>query len=275
MVARVRTVLCFGDSNTYGAVPTLARVGRHRFAPERRWPGILRKKLGAGWDVVEEGHPSRTTLRDDPIEGSHKNGLRGLPIALESHMPLDLVILMLGTNDLKLRFAASPSDIADSLEVVAKAVLNSDAGPGGAAPAVMIIAPPPMKEVDWLAEMFVGGAAKSLEFGHRFAEVARRCGAAFLDAGAIVESSTVDGIHLESESHRILGNAVAQAVETLFPDGAAQARKVPTPKRLTTSSGIIAGQERSAASARAHGGPGGRTTIQQTGVRSKKGGTKK
>ena len=158
-----RTLLCFGDSNTYGAVPTLARVGRHRFAPDRRWPGILRKQLGAGWQVIEEGHPSRTTLRDDPIEGSHKNGLRGLPISLESHMPVDLVILMLGTNDLKWRFAASPSDIADSIEVIAKAVMASETGPGGTAPAVMIIAPPPMQEVDWLAEMFLGGAAKSME----------------------------------------------------------------------------------------------------------------
>lgn len=274
-MARIRTVLCFGDSNTYGAVPTLARVGRHRFAPDRRWPGILRKKLGAGWHVIEEGHPSRTTLRDDPIEGSHKNGLRGLPISLESHMPLDLVILMLGTNDLKLRFAASPSDIADSIEVIAKVVQNSDAGPGGTAPTVMIIAPPPMKEVDWLAEMFVGGAAKSLEFGQRFAEVAKRCGAAFLDGGAIVESSTVDGIHLESESHRALGNAVAQVVESLFPESATGVRPAAASKRLTTSIGITSGQEPSAGSSRSYGGLGSKRKVQQTGVRSKKGGMTK
>ena len=166
-MADTRTILCFGDSNTYGAVPTLARVGRHRFAPDRRWPGILRKHLGASWHVIEEGHPSRTTLRDDPIEGGHKNGLKALPICLESHMPLDLVIMMLGTNDLKWRFAASPSDISDSIEILVKAVQRSDAGPAGSAPAVMVIAPPPMQEVDWLAEMFVGGAAKSLEFGAR------------------------------------------------------------------------------------------------------------
>lgn len=211
-----RTILCFGDSNTYGAIPTLARVGRHRFTPDRRWPGILRRQLGTGWHVVEEGHPSRTTLRDDPIEGGHKNGLKALPICLESHMPLDLVILMLGTNDLKWRFASSPSDIADSIEVLVKTIQNSEAGPAGTAPAVMVIAPPPMQEVDWLAEMFAGGAKKSLEFGVRFADVARRCRAAFLDAGAIVESSTVDGIHLESESHRALGIAVLKLVQDLF-----------------------------------------------------------
>jgi len=234
----VRTVLCFGDSNTYGAVPTLARVGRHRFAPDRRWPGILRKQLGTGWQVIEEGHPSRTTLRDDPIEGSHKNGLKALPISLESHMPLDLVIVMLGTNDLKLRFAASPSDIADSIELIAKGVQSSETGPGGAAPAVLIIAPPPMQEVDWLAEMFLGGAKKSLEFGARFAEVSRRCGAAFLDAGAIVESSTVDGIHLESESHRTLGGAVAKVVEGLFPESVGRRHDPPISKRVTPPTGI-------------------------------------
>lgn len=237
-MAGVRTVLCFGDSNTYGAVPTLARVGRHRFAPDRRWPGILRKHLGAGWQVVEEGHPSRTTLRDDPIEGSHKNGLRGLPISLESHMPIDLVILMLGTNDLKLRFAASPSDIADSIEVIVKAVMSSETGPGGAAPAVMIIAPPPMHEVDWLAEMFLGGARKSQELGARFAEVARRCGAAYLDAGTIVESSTVDGIHLDSDSHRTLGVAVASVIARLFPEDGAGRRDARAAKRINASDGL-------------------------------------
>lgn len=234
-----RTILCFGDSNTYGAVPTLARVGRHRYAPDRRWPGIVRKQLGPGWQVVEEGHPSRTTLRDDPIEGSHKNGLRGLPISLESHMPIDLVILMLGTNDLKQRFAASPSDIADSLEIVAKAVQASEAGPGGSAPAVMIIAPPPILEVDWLAEMFVGGAAKSLQFGARMSEVAARCRAAFIDAGTLVESSTVDGIHLEADAHRALGSAVTHVVEGLFPDESIADKSTSAPRGIT-STGIRA-----------------------------------
>jgi len=263
----VRTLLCFGDSNTYGAVPTLARVGRHRFAPDRRWPGILRKQLGAGWQVIEEGHPSRTTLRDDPIEGSHKNGLRGLPISLESHMPVDLVILMLGTNDLKWRFSASPSDIADSIEVVAKAVIASETGPGGAAPAVMIIAPPPMQEVDWLAEMFLGGAGKSMEFGRRFGEVARRCGAAYLDAGTIVESSTVDGIHLESESHRTLAGAVARIVKDLFPDSST-AHRARTDSRVTAAGRIKSDNVRAPS-------PGRKGGTNQTEARSKKGGLTK
>jgi lysophospholipase L1-like esterase len=211
-MAQVKTILCFGDSNTYGAVPTLARSGRHRFAPERRWPGVMRRQLGAGWEVIEEGHPSRTTLRDDPIEGQHKSGLRALPVCLESHMPLDLVILMLGTNDLKHRFSASAADIADSIEILVRTIQRSEAGPAGAEPTVIVVSPAPMHEVDWLGEMFAGGAAKSLQLPALIGEVAKRTGTSFFDAGAVVESSAVDGIHFDSDAHRVLGLELAKTV---------------------------------------------------------------
>lgn len=214
---RVRTILCFGDSNTYGAVPTLARVGRHRFAPDRRWPGILRRTLGSGWDVIEEGQPSRTTVWDDPIEGIHKNGLKALPVCLESHMPLDLVILMLGTNDLKHRFSVTASDIANSIEVLIKAVQRSEAEPSGAAPAVLAVAPPPIQEVDWFAEMFLGGAAKSARLAGLIGQAASRSGAAFVDAAELVEASAVDGIHLDSDAHRALGVELSRVVQAMFP----------------------------------------------------------
>ena len=214
-VAQVRTILCFGDSNTYGAVPTLARGGGHRFAPDRRWPGVMRRQLGPGWDVVEEGHPSRTTVRDDPIEGSHKNGLKALPICLESHMPIDVVLLMLGTNDLKHRFAATPEDISDSIEILVRAIQRSEAGPGGRQPAVILVAPAPMQEVDRLAGMFLGGAEKSMALPALFRDVAKRSGVAFVNAGEFVESSAIDGIHLDGDAHRQLGAALAGAVQAL------------------------------------------------------------
>jgi lysophospholipase L1-like esterase len=217
-VTKVRTVLCYGDSNTYGTVPTLARAGRHRYAPDRRWPGILRRQLGSDWDVIEEGQPSRTTVRDDPIEGDHKNGLKALPVSLETHMPLDLVVVMLGTNDFKYRFAATASDVADSIEILVKSIQRSEAGPAGAGPTVLVVAPPPMQEVDWLGDMFLGGEAKSLQLGAKLSDMARRCRAAFFDAGTVVESSAIDGIHLDSDAHRTLGVALAEAVRSVFPD---------------------------------------------------------
>jgi lysophospholipase L1-like esterase len=215
-VASVKTILCYGDSNTYGAIPTLARVGRHRYAPDRRWPGIMRRQLGSGWDVIEEGHPSRTTVHDDPIEGAHKNGLRALPVLLETHMPIDLVILMLGTNDLKHRFSATAADIADSIELLIRTVQRSEAGPGGAAPAVLAVAPPPMQEIDWLGEMFLGGATKSQRLPKLIAEAAKRTGSAFFDAAELVESSAVDGIHLDSDAHRVLGKKMTDTVRSLL-----------------------------------------------------------
>lgn len=215
-MTQAKTVMCFGDSNTYGAIPTLARTGRHRFAPDRRWPGVMRKGLGAGWDVIEEGHPGRTTVHEDPIEGPHKSGIKALPVLLETHMPLDAIVLALGTNDLKHRFSLTPNDVADSIEVLVRLIQRSEAGDGGAAPKVLVVAPPPLLEVDWFGQMFLGGAEKSKHLGRLFREAAKRSGVAFLDAGALIESSTVDGIHFESDAHRVLGTEIAKAVQALM-----------------------------------------------------------
>jgi hypothetical protein len=112
----------------------------------------------------------------------------------------------------------TPHDIADSIEVLVRAVQCSEAGPAGAMPAIMVVAPPPMQEVDWLGEMFLGGAAKSLHLPALVRDVAKRTGTTFLDAGKFVESSTVDGIHLDSDAHRTLGLEIARAVQALLGD---------------------------------------------------------
>lgn len=211
-----RTILCFGDSNTYGAMPTLARSGRHRFARDRRWPGVLARQLGSHWHVVEEGLPSRTTVHSDPIEGAHKNGLAALPTCLESHMPIDLVILMLGTNDLKSRFSVSPGDIADSLETLARFISSSETGPDGLAPKILVISPPPIVEVDWFADMFRDGEEKSKHLGKLIEAMCLRRGIAHLDAASVVDTSAIDGIHLDSDAHRELGMAIAQKCRLIF-----------------------------------------------------------
>lgn len=132
-------------------------------------------------------------------------------------MPLDIVIVMLGTNDLKHRFSVTAYDVSDSIEVLVRVILNSEAGNGGSAPSVLVVAPPPMLEVDWFGQMFLGGAAKSLLFADVMRDAARRSGAAFFNAGGVVESSAVDGIHLDSDAHRVLGMELARVVQTLSP----------------------------------------------------------
>ena len=168
--------------------------------------------LGPGWRVVEEGLPGRTTVHPDPVMGAHMNGLAVLPAALESHRPIDIVALMLGTNDLKTMYGVAPLLIADSLSRLVAAIRQSEAGPEGGAPDVLLICPPPVLESAWLGEIFVGGAAKSQGLAARCAEVAERHGVGFLDAGAIIASSPVDGVHFEAEDHARLGRAVATAL---------------------------------------------------------------
>lgn len=214
-MAKRQTILCFGDSNTYGVVPTLARGGGHRYAADRRWPGVLQRQLGDNWDVVEEGHPGRTTVHDDPIDGAHKNGLKALPICLETHMPVDLVIVLLGTNDFKHRFSVTAGDITDSFEVLINAIRKSDAGQGGAQPAVLLVIPPPIEEIGRLAEMFLEGAEKSRKLSTLLAEMARRNDLPCFDAGGIIEVSAIDGIHLDSDAHRALGLALAKMIQNM------------------------------------------------------------
>ena len=211
----IRTVMCYGDSNTHGTMPMGALGEMGRFGPETRWPGVLAKALGAGWRVVEEGLPGRTTVLPDPIGGAHRNGLMVLPAALESHRPLDLVALMLGTNDMKARFQVPVVEMADAAGALIRAARTSTAGPGGAAPAVLLIAPPPVREAGCLGEIFAGGAEKSKRLGAVYGALAAREGVAFLDAGAVIASSPVDGVHFEAEAHGRLGRAVAEAVAAM------------------------------------------------------------
>ena len=204
-------VLCFGDSNTWGYSPKSAE----RFARNTRWTGVLQAALGDSCGVIEEGLNGRTTVWDDPIEGD-KNGRRQLPALLESHMPLDLVVLMLGTNDLKRRFSAPASDIAAGVERLVGIILASSSGRTGKAPKVLVIAPPPLARLTDLAEMFDGGTEKSRLLGKLYRQVAAEQGCAFLDAGSVIRSSDLDGIHLEEKEHRALGEAVAREVKKIL-----------------------------------------------------------
>lgn len=216
MADAVRTVLCYGDSNTHGTCPMRDLQDNRRFGPADRWPGRMAAALGAGWRVIEEGHPGRTTVHPDPIEGAHKNGLAVLPAILESHRPLDCVVLMLGTNDLKARFSVTPHDIALAVERLVVTILQSGAGPEEGSPAILLIAPPPVRETGFLAEMFQGAEAKSHRLAARFAEVAERNGAGFLDAGLLIAPGPDEGIHLDAAAHEKLGLAAAEATAAMM-----------------------------------------------------------
>jgi lysophospholipase L1-like esterase len=182
----------------------------------------LREVLGADWTVIEEGLSGRTTVHPDPIEGRWLDGSAYLPPCLRSHAPLDAILLMLGTNDLKARFSLPPGDIAAGIGVLLTIVAEAGAGPEARRPKILVICPPAILDhhgdrLD-LADMFAGGREKSQRLAPLYAALAAEHGAAFLDAGSLIESSAYDGIHLDVAAHETLGRAAAAALLQVFED---------------------------------------------------------
>lgn len=211
-----RRLLCYGDSNTHGTPPMTFLNQRERFDHQTRWTGHLRNSLGPDWEIIEEGLPGRTTLHDDPIDGAHMNGLSHLPVSLNSHRPLDLVCIMLGTNDLKARFLVPALEILISLRLLAQAVHNSDTGPDQSSPKVLIVLPPPIQEVGILSDVFQGGNKRSLHMKELAPGFFNENDLTWMDAGKHMEVSPIDGIHFDKVGHQKLGLAVAKAILDKF-----------------------------------------------------------
>jgi lysophospholipase L1-like esterase len=204
-------ILCFGDSNTWGYSPESGG----RFPRDSRWTGVLQHTLGSGYRVIEEGQCGRTTAWDDPVEGGTRNGRAYLAPCLESHAPLDLVILMLGTNDTKKRFSLTAYDIGQCMASLVDLVKTSRSGHDGGAPKLVLVAPPPLSKMTAFADMFEDGAEKSKKLGGIYRDISAGRGCAFLDAGKIISTSPLDGVHFEEAEHGKLGQALARMVKQL------------------------------------------------------------
>ncbi|MFB9948607.1 SGNH/GDSL hydrolase family protein [Rhizobium puerariae] len=211
----MRTLLVYGDSNTYGASPIQADGTSFRYGPEIRWPMRLARALHPDWRVIDEGLPGRTTVHDNPFTGAHKNGLSVLPAILESHAPMDAVAVMLGTNDLKARLNLPANEIAEGLKRILLRIRAGACGPDGTQPKLLIIAPAPISEVPPHDEILAGGAEKSRRLAPLFESLAGEMGAAFFDAGSVAAASGVDGVHLSEEAHIALADALLPVIRAL------------------------------------------------------------
>lgn len=207
----MKRILCYGDSNTFGTGP-MATLADDPIHPKHvRWAGVMAAELGDGFDVVVEGLPGRTTVFDDPVEGEYRNGLRSFRAILELHRPIDLLILKLGTNDLKQRFNLGPQDVA-----LGVARLLLEARKLEIVDRMLVICPAPVKERGDLAEIFRGAEVRTVGLPEQMERFAGENGAAFLDAGAHIEVDAMDGVHLSADSHGVLGRAVAGKVRAIF-----------------------------------------------------------
>jgi len=214
----VKTVMCFGDSLTWGWVPADGTAPTTRFDPDVRWTGVLAATLGEGWAVIEEGLSARTTNIDDPTD-PRLNGAAHLPMALASHLPLDVVILMLGTNDTKSYFGRTPFDIATGMSVLAAQVLGSAGGVGTVypAPKVLVVAPPPLGSIPdpWFQMTFDGGREKSRQLAEAYRAMTSYMKIPFFDAGSVITTDGSDGVHFTEANNRDLGVALADEVRRI------------------------------------------------------------
>jgi lysophospholipase L1-like esterase len=205
-----RTIVCFGDSNTHGAHPDPAVGGRH--PRDVRWPGVMRAALGEGYEVIEEGLNGRCTVWDAAIEPG-RNGLAYLAPCLLSHRPVDLLIIMLGTNDVKRVYGVTASEIACGMGALVDVARGTLAGPGGTPPRILLVAPVPVILTPH-SEMW--GYGPGIEESGRLAGMYRLMaegkGVGFFDAGSVAQVSPLDGVHLDDAGHAALGTALAEVI---------------------------------------------------------------
>ena len=210
-----KRILCYGDSNTYGYIPTGGRYDEHT-----RWPMRMQRLLGDGYAVIEEGFNGRTCAFDDPVEGGYKSGVKYMPPCLMSHNPLDAVLIMLGTNDTKARFGMTPMTIGQSMMQLVRTAKLFAVNEQGESARVFIVAPPPI--LDNLndtrhAECFGERAvAVSAGLAKEFRRISKLMRCDFFDAAPYAEVSRLDAVHMTAQGHIRLGEAMAEKMRALL-----------------------------------------------------------
>lgn len=210
------TILCYGDSLTWGTNPD---DGGNRHAYADRWPSVLRSGLAADVEVVAEGMGGRTTAYDDFTGDCDRNGARLLTSTLHCHRPVALVILMLGTNDLKPQIAGTAAAAALGIRRCIEAVRHhAPRLPVYVQPKVLLVSPPWLVPTpnEFITEMMGDAVAQSHRFSELYAAEAKLADCAFFDAAGVAKASAIDGIHLDPANTRAIGGALVPVVRHLL-----------------------------------------------------------
>ncbi len=225
----MKSILCYGDSNTYGQIPLWKDPEaweHHRYDENTRWPMVAQRILGNGYRIIEEGLCGRSTVYDMIKQPfcRYCNGLLYLPGILMTHAPLDLVVIMLGTNDLHSVAPPDEKTLGHGIERLVDEVRSlPECGRGVSVPPILLIAPPHFRKALGRTEVYEEfrgerGVLLSRLFAPVYKEIADRKGCFFLDAALYAEPSDADGLHLEAESHIALGKAAAEAIAAVFQE---------------------------------------------------------
>ncbi|MEN3791469.1 SGNH/GDSL hydrolase family protein [Fulvimarina sp. MAC3] len=211
----MKTVLAFGDSLTWGYDPQT--MLRHDFFD--RWPNVVGKALGHKVRVISEGLNGRTTAFDDHMVPAERNGAKVLPTLLASHQPLDLVVIMLGTNDLKRHTGGGRVfESRQGLERLIEICQTFPYQRGYEPPKLLLVAPPHFTsttEPDF-SLLFGHAVEESTHFRSAITKVAEEYGVTMFDASEICEASPIDGVHLDAENTRRLGEALIGPIKKLL-----------------------------------------------------------
>lgn len=219
-------VLVYGDSNTWGLIPLNETFSQSRLPDDERYAGVMADILGDDITVIVDGVSSRTTDLDQTalhftgLAPSDFNGASRLVGAIAREMSVDIVVMMLGTNDRAAGFNRSAEDIANAAVQLAEMASQSHGvSTIYKAPQVLLVAPPPLGEISLpgMADLFAGGREKSTQFGAVFEAAAAEKGIAFYDdAEAVGGTDGADGVHLTAAEHSALGSALADEVRALL-----------------------------------------------------------
>ncbi len=210
----MKSVLCYGDSLTWGYDPE--SIGRHAY--EDRWPSVLQSALGTGVSVIAEGLNGRTTAYDDHLADCERNGAKLLPSVLETHKPLDLVILMLGTNDMKQAIAGTAIAASKGIDRLIRQIRLHDWGFDFDGPDVLVVSPPPICETANVSfsAMFKGALDESAMLASLYRDLADENGCGFFDAGLVARTPPLDGIHLDAANTRAIGRGLEPVVRMML-----------------------------------------------------------
>ena len=211
----MKHILVYGDSMSWGLIPGT----RQRLPFEFRWPGVMEIALNAQGHsvrVIEECLNGRRTAWDDPFKPGRK-GLDGLAQRMESHSPLDMVIIMLGTNDFQAAHANNAFLSAQGVAALITAIRTAPIEPGLPVPPILVVAPPPVGEpCGPNAPKFVETKARSQGLSDAYRKVCELMDCRFFDAGQVIAVSKIDGVHVDKDQHILFGKEIAAFVAGLL-----------------------------------------------------------